>query len=77
MPSISKVLSCSINHVLTRLFTEQSPRSKQRHFLCWINELFLEYSSGIQTKKDEIVVQFTKTEMDAVIEDFNTLDRFV
>jgi predicted helicase len=39
-----------------------------------INELFSEYSSGIQTKKDDVAIQFLEADIDNVVGDFRNLD---
>lgn len=39
-----------------------------------INKIFRSYSSGVQTKKDEIAVQFKKQDIEAVVKAFQTLD---
>jgi len=39
-----------------------------------INEIFQEYSSGIQTKKDDIAVQFLEADIKNVVDDFKKLN---
>jgi len=39
-----------------------------------IDETFKEYNSGIQTKRDNLVYNFTQSELDKVLKDFLTLD---
>lgn len=38
-----------------------------------IPDIFAEYSSGIQTKRDNIAIQFTKQDVEQVVNDFNNL----
>jgi len=39
-----------------------------------LDELFLSFSSGIQTKKDRIAIQFNKKKLERIIQDFLNLD---
>ncbi len=39
-----------------------------------MNEIFVEYSSGVESQKDSVAVQFSKLEIQEVINDFKKLD---
>ena len=39
-----------------------------------VNELFVNYNSGIQTKNDSLTIQFEKSDIKKIVEDFKILD---
>ncbi|MFA5623765.1 MAG: type ISP restriction/modification enzyme [Bradymonadales bacterium] len=57
-------------------FFEPKDFSKEKAYMSGfaIHELFINYSSGIETQKDSVAIQFNRAEMLAVIDDFLKLE---
>ncbi len=55
-------------------FPQTSEKKNSYNEFFALNEAFKIYSSGVQTKKDEVAIQFTQSDIETVVADFTAMD---